>query len=506
MARVITTKNRASIDPLKHSQPLGGVLVFLGLAETMPMLHGSQGCSAFAKALLTRVFREPIPLQTTAVTEVTAVLGAGDLLGTALDTIREKQHPEIIGVLTTGLTEVNGEDVAGELRAYHDRRADDGPLVVRVSTPDFRGGLSDGWSAALAALLRDTPLDELDVSTRLSDRRVAVLAGPALTSADLDEIVDLVESYGLEPTIVPDLAGSLDGHLAAEWSPLTTGGTTLAQLRRLGECGRIIAVGPTTAAAAEVLAGRTGAQVSQFDHLAGLAATDALVGELAALANRAGSDAAGAAVGTTPPRRVARDRARLADALLDTHFFLGGARVALAGEPEQLLATASLLRDVGAEVVAAVSPTADPALERVPCDEVAVGDLSELERRARSAGAEVVLASSHARATAARIGAAFLPFGFPVYDRLGATLRPTCGYRGSRELLTDLTNTLLDHREPVSQAARHGVLGRSRTTCTPRDLRPSVASTWDTGKSEPRSQSDTRASDVITESHEESMC
>ena len=88
----------------------------------------------------------------------------------------------------------------------------------------------------------------------------------------------------------------------------------------------------------------------------------------------------------------------------------------------------------------------------------------------------------------------------------GRTLRPTCGYRGSRELLTDLTNTLLDHREPVSQAARHGVLGRSRTTCTPRDLRPSVASTWDTGKSEPRSQSDTRASDVITESHEESMC
>ena len=104
------------------------------------------------------------------------------------------------------------------------------------------------------------------------------------------------------------------------------------------------------------------------------------------------------------------------------------------------------------------------------------------------------------------MSAAFLPFGFPVYDRLGATLRPTCGYRGSRELLTDLTNTLLDHREPVSQAARHGVLGRSRTTCTPRDLRPSVASTWDTGKSEPRSQSDTRASDVITESHEESMC
>ena len=62
MARVVAGGKPAAIDPLKHSQPLGGALVFLGLANTMPMLHGSQGCTAFAKALLTRHFREPIPL------------------------------------------------------------------------------------------------------------------------------------------------------------------------------------------------------------------------------------------------------------------------------------------------------------------------------------------------------------------------------------------------------------------------------------------------------------
>ena len=84
----------------------------------MPVLHGSQGCASFAKALMTRHFGEPVPLQTTAVTEVTAVIGAGESLVAALEAIRARQHPDVIGVLTTGLTEVSGEDMAGELRSY----------------------------------------------------------------------------------------------------------------------------------------------------------------------------------------------------------------------------------------------------------------------------------------------------------------------------------------------------------------------------------------------------
>ncbi|MCL9793311.1 nitrogenase component 1, partial [Frankia sp. AgKG'84/4] len=171
MAKIVIAERGAAIDPLKLSQPLGAALVFLGLAGSLPIMHGSQGCASFAKALLTRHFNEPIPLQTTAISEVTAVVGSGEAMVATLDAIRKKQRPDVIGLLTTGVTEVSGEDVGGQLRSYlaawaeadTDSAGPDGspdtttasaPLIIGVSTPDFVGGLTDGWSAALEALIR----------------------------------------------------------------------------------------------------------------------------------------------------------------------------------------------------------------------------------------------------------------------------------------------------------------------------------------------------------------
>lgn len=451
MARVVTSGRRGVIDPLKHSQPLGGAMVFLGLAGAMPLLHGSQGCAAFAKALLTKHFGEPIPMQTTAVTEVSAVLGAGDCLTAALDAIRARHRPEIIGVLTTGLTEVNGEDVAAGLRAYADSAAAEGtPLIVMASTPDFRGGLSDGWAAALRAVVEAVPLGSAPAGDLPAGEPFPILAGPSLTAADIDELTDLVTGFGLDPIVVPDLSGSLDGHLAAGWSPLTTGGTTVAGLRRIGEAAVIAVAGATAAGAGDALAARTGASVTYHDHLSGLAAADALVVALMELTGR------------PAPPRVRRWRSRLTDGLLDTHFVLGGARVAIAAEPEQLVAAGTLLRGAGAQIVVAVSPTAAPVLDRAPWAEVVVGDLADLEERAAEAGAELVVASSHGRAVAGRVGAAHLPLGFPVYDRLGPQLSGTSCYGGSLRLLLDAANRLLDHRD-------HGSHLINMTTTYPRE-------------------------------------
>ncbi len=87
------------------SQPLGAALAFLGLRKMMPLFHGSQGCTAFAKVVLVRHFRESIPLSTTAMTEVSTILGGEDNIEQAILTILEKYNPQIIGLLTTGLTE-----------------------------------------------------------------------------------------------------------------------------------------------------------------------------------------------------------------------------------------------------------------------------------------------------------------------------------------------------------------------------------------------------------------
>lgn len=72
---MITKRNKAlSVSPLKASQPMGAALAFLGMYQTMPMLHGSQGCTAFGKVFFVRHFREPIPLQTTALDQVSTIM------------------------------------------------------------------------------------------------------------------------------------------------------------------------------------------------------------------------------------------------------------------------------------------------------------------------------------------------------------------------------------------------------------------------------------------------
>jgi nitrogenase molybdenum-iron protein NifN len=103
MAEIIKRKKALSVSPLKSSQPVGASLAFLGINRAMPMMHGSQGCTAFGKVFFVRHFREPIPLQTTAMDQVSSVMGADDNVVEGLKTLCEKSNPALVGVPTTGL-------------------------------------------------------------------------------------------------------------------------------------------------------------------------------------------------------------------------------------------------------------------------------------------------------------------------------------------------------------------------------------------------------------------
>ena len=80
MAEIIRRSKPLSVSPLKTSQPLGASLAILGLNRAIPLLHGAQGCTAFAKVFLVRHFREPIPLQTSALDPISSIMGADDSL------------------------------------------------------------------------------------------------------------------------------------------------------------------------------------------------------------------------------------------------------------------------------------------------------------------------------------------------------------------------------------------------------------------------------------------
>ncbi len=440
MADIIRRKKALSVNPLKASQPVGGSLATLGFDRAIPLLHGSQGCTAFAKVFFVRHFREPIPLQSSAMDQASSVMGADENVIEGLKTIAEKFRPAIITVLTTGLSETQGTDVKRCVREFRTRYPQFSEVaVVAVNTPDFTGCLESGYAATVTEMISQL-VPETGTKPGARPRQINVLAGSFLTPGDLEHLRDLIEWFGLRPVFVPNLADSLDGHLVdADFSPVTTGGLALSEVKTLGDAVATLVIGASLKKAGDILEARTGVPSCRFDHLYGLHANDGLIKTLADI------------IGGAVPTRIERQRAQLQDAMVDTHFMLGFLRVAIAADPDQLNAFVHMLSEMGGEVVAAVAAGDGPALAQTPLASIRIGDLEDLEQAARDGEAELLIGNSHAVQTAERLGLPILRCGFPLYDVIGGYQKTFIGYAGARQTLFDLANLAMayNHRHEV---------------------------------------------------------
>jgi nitrogenase molybdenum-iron protein NifN len=437
MAKVTVSQKYCTVNPLKMSQPIGAALAFMGVEGSMPLLHGSQGCTSFGLVLFVRHFREAIPMQTTAMSEVATVLGGFDNVEQAILNIANRAKPEFIGICTTGVAEIKGDDLRGFLKVIRANHPELGHIaLVDVSTPDFEGAFQDGWAAAVTRMVEEL-VDAPTLETRLS-RRVNILPGCHLTPGDIDELRDIVEAFSLDPFFLPDLSGSLDGHVPAEFTPTTLGGISLEHIGKMGSACWTVAIGEQMRGAAITLEHRTGVPYKLFDRLTGLGANDELMSFLSTIS------------GVPVPRKYRRQRSQLVDAMLDGHFHFGGKKVAVAAEPDLLAALSHWLREMGCEIQAAVTTTGSPALEHIPAEEVVIGDLEDFESRAH--GADLLVTHSHGRQAAERLGIPFFRIGIPVFDRLGAGHQVTVGYRGTRDLIFTVGNLFMaDGHEPTPE-------------------------------------------------------
>ena len=428
MAKVTRSTKACTVNPLRLSQPLGGALAFLGIRGTMPVLHGSQGCTSFGLVLLVRHFREAIPLQTTAMSEVATVLGGYENVEKAVLNIVNRTKPELIGICSTGVTDIKGDDLAGFLttiRQDHPELAS--TALVAVSTPDFKDAFQDGWAKTVTALVEN--LVQPPAAGRRSSNKVVVLPGCHLTPGDLLELRDIIEGFGLEPMFLPDLSGSLDGHIPDQFTPTTIGGIGVDEIAALGDARYVIAIGDQMRSAAVAFEMKTGVPYVLFDRLTGLAASDALVEFLTRISGR------------PVPLRLRRQRGQLVDAMLDGHFHFGGQKIAIGAEPDLLFTLGSWVQEMGAQLTAAVTTNTSVQLERLDIPEVLVGDLEDLETRATDC--DLLITSSYGRQAAERLKIPFFRVGLPMFDRLGAGHQVMVGYRGTRDLIFSVGNLLL---------------------------------------------------------------
>ena len=118
MAKTVESKKACAVNPLKMSQTLGASYAFMGMDSCMPVMHGSQGCTSFGLVLLVRHFKEAIPLQTTAMNEVTTILGGYENIEAALLNIKKRANPNLIAICSTGLRRKPGR----RLRRRHRHR------------------------------------------------------------------------------------------------------------------------------------------------------------------------------------------------------------------------------------------------------------------------------------------------------------------------------------------------------------------------------------------------
>ncbi|MCP3405521.1 nitrogenase iron-molybdenum cofactor biosynthesis protein NifN [Bradyrhizobium sp. CCGB01] len=437
---IVTSSNKAcSINPLKMSQPIGGSFAFLGLRGAMPLLHGSQGCTSFGLTLFVRHFKEAVPLQTTAMSEVATVLGGYENVEQAILNIYNRTNPEIIGINSTGVTETKGDDVEAFIRLIRQKHPQLEKLpLVYVSTPDFKEAFQDGWEKTVARMV-EVLVEPVDAAAPRDPSRINVLPGCHLTPGDLDELRAIVEDFGLRPSFLPDIAGSLDGHIPDEFTSTTIGGIGVDEIATMGQAAWTIAIGAQMRCAAEAMQAKTGVPFRLFERVCGLVPNDVFIAFVSEISGR------------PVPAKYRRQRGQLADAMLDAHFHIGGRKLAIGAEPDLLFDVSSMLYEMGVQVTAAVTTTASSVLERVAIGEVVIGDLEDLEDLAKARDCDLLISHSHGRQAAARLNIPFFRAGFPMFDRLGAAYQMTVGYRGTRELIFALANLIVADREDNRQ-------------------------------------------------------
>ncbi|MDF2926223.1 MAG: nitrogenase iron-molybdenum cofactor biosynthesis protein NifN [Paenibacillaceae bacterium] len=420
-----------SINPHKTGQPLGGVLALQGFYRAMPLLHGSQGCSAFIKALMTRHYREPIAAQTTALQEHNVIFGGGKSLREGLDTVIDKHRPALIGILSTALTEVSGEDIEGELRMYRKERGLKDTLVVAASLPDFRGSLESGYAKTTEAVVAGIiDMVKEERPRKKSKNRVNLLVAPHLTPGDVMELKEIISSFGLEVIALPDISTSLSGHLLTGHTALSRGGLPLDYAKHVMTAESTIVVGECMVPAARKLEEAAGIPFKVFPSLLGLQATDQFFAYLAAKSHQ------------EVPVRYKWQREFLLDSMLDAHFVYGGKKLAVALEPDHLYGVAGWLREMGAIPAGLVAPSSSPVFDRME-EEVLIGDLGDLEDIASGSKVDAWISSSHGEQGAERLKLPFYPSGFPIFDRFGSSMAVGVGYKGTTDWVNGLGNALL---------------------------------------------------------------
>jgi nitrogenase molybdenum-iron protein beta chain len=439
----VVERTALTVNPAKTCMPIGAMYASLGIHGCLPHSHGSQGCAAYHRSMLTRHVREPVMAATSSFTEGSSVFGGQANLLAAIENIFTIYDPEVIAIHTTCLSETIGDDMNQIItKAREDGKVPDGKFLLHANTPSYVGSHVTGFARMARAMV--------DYFSEHSGRKydqVTVVPG-WVEPSDMRELKRLVAEMNLQCVLFPDLSDVLDAPQTGQMHMYPRGGATVAQIRDAGNSVVALGLGPTASTlAVQGLDAKCKVQGHVLELPIGLRATDRLIGSLRRIN------------GGAVPDSITAERGRLVDIITDWHQYFYGKRVALVGDPDQLVALSEFLVDLDMLPLYVITGTPGKNFEermakvlggRAGQAVVKQGpgaDQFYLHQLIKKDRPDLLIGTTHCKYMARDEDLPLLRHGFPNIDRCGHTYFPTVGYRGAMRLLEKMLDLFLDRKD-----------------------------------------------------------
>lgn len=439
----VLERSALTVNPAKTCQPIGAMYAALGLHNCLPHSHGSQGCCSYHRSTLTRHYKEPVMAATSSFTEGASVFGGQANLLQAIQTIFTVYNPDVIAVHTTCLSETIGDDLVQIIaKAVSEGKVPEGKHVIHCNTPSYVGSHVTGFSnmtKALVTYFADPKAEK--------NKQVTLIPG-WVEPSDMRELKCLAHKMGIEVVMYPDTSDVLDAPHTGKHEFYPKGGATVAQIKSSGGSIGCIGLGNTaSSAAAEALQAKCGVPGKTLELPIGLQATDRFIDTLRIMA------------GVEVPDAITDDRGRLLDLISDMHQYVAGKRVALFGDPDQLVSLVEFLNLLDMKPVYVVTGTPLSQFEgrirealggNVPEAKIRAGaqaDMYLLHQWIKQESVDLLIGNTYGKYIARDEDIPFLRYGFPILDRVGHSYFPSVGYKGAMRLLEKILGVLMDRQD-----------------------------------------------------------
>ena len=436
----IGERKAVTINPAKTCQPIGAMYAALGIHGCLPHSHGSQGCCSYHRSALTRHYKEPVSAGTSSFTEGASVFGGQANLLQAINNIFSVYEPDVIAVHTTCLSETIGDDLPQIIKkAEKEDKIPAGKYVIGVSTPSYAGSHVTGFSNMVKGIV------DFAEKTDKKNGKVNIIPG-WVEPSDMEEIKRIAKLIGVEIILFPDTSGVLNGPMTGKYQMFPAGGTTIVELKSTGDSIGTLALGDWCSAdAARFLDKKCKVPCKVLDMPFGLKATDRFVDALRTIAGGTVSDELNA------------ERGQLVDLITDNHQYFYKKKVAIAGDPDQVIAMVEFLVSIDMCPVHVVTGTPGKKFEKrikeltagedYEVNVKARGDLFLLHQWMKNEPVDLLICNTYGKYISRDEDVPLMRWGFPILDRQCHQYFPTVGYKGGLRLLEKILGLLLDRKD-----------------------------------------------------------